>query len=75
MEPFVVGLGGGLVAEEVAVGARVKERLVTLPAPLAQRQGHGAVGESCLDFPDDGAHPLVREPAVLAALEHEGAEA
>ena len=61
-----------LVAQQVSVRTGVEHGLIALPAPLAQREGHGAVGPSFFDFPDDGAHSFVGEPAVLTALKDEG---
>ena len=75
MKPFVVGFGGGLVAQKVAIRSRVVEVLVAFPRTLTQREGDGAVGVSLLDGAEKGSEPLVGEVAVLAALQDEGAEA
>ena len=66
---------GGFVAQQIAVGAGIKKRLVALAAALAQRQGDGAVGITLPHGGDDAAHALVGKPAVFPTLHHEGAEA
>ena len=73
-EGVVCGVGG-LVAQQVAVGAGVAQAAEAVAAALAQREGDGAVGVLALDVLDEAAEHLVGEPGVLAALQHEGAEA
>ena len=69
----VVGVGG-LVAQQVAVGAGVEEALVAVAAAFAEREGDGAVWELRADALHQGHHPLVGVVAVLTALQHKGAQ-
>ena len=73
VQTFVEPPVGALVAHEIPVGAGVKEPLVALPAPLAQRQSHGAAGEVILQLPDQALQEVIVVEAVLAAPEQEGA--
>ena len=72
MEQSVVVRVRRLVAEKIAVRARVKPFLVSHPVLFSHRKGQGAVGELSLDGPDQLRDPLPVKPGVLAALEHEG---
>ena len=74
MEVGVVGGIGGLMAQEVAVGAGIAQAAEAVASPFAQREGDGAVGIPALDLLYQLAQHFVREPGVLAALQHEGAE-
>ena len=75
MQAPVVQRVGGLVAQQVALGARVMQGLVARAAALPHRQRHGAVGMGGADARDDVAEALVGKPRVLAALQDEGAKA
>ncbi len=65
---------GCLVPEQIAVGTCISETLVAVVAPLAQRQGDGAVRELLLNAPDHALHPLVGKIPVLSPLQHKGAK-
>ena len=75
MQAGIVRLVRGLVAQQIAVGPRVEQGLIALPAPLPQGKSHRAARTAPLDLPDDILQHLVGIEGVLPALEHEGAEA
>ena len=75
MQASVVQRVGGLVAQQVALGARVMQGLVARAAALPHRQRHGTVGVGGADARDYIAEALVGKPGVLAALQDEGAKA
>jgi uncharacterized membrane protein YagU involved in acid resistance len=65
---------GGLVAEEVAVGPRVKEGLVTFAGTLPQGKGYRAVGMGRLEGRHKIAENFIGIVNILPALEHIGPE-
>ena len=72
---LVMRLRRRLVAQKIAVGPRVEQLLVALPAPFAHGERHRAVGPRRLQRPHDAAEPLVGEIRILPALQHHRAEA
>ena len=63
-----------LVAEQIAVCARVKETLVAFMVAFAKRKRDGAVRELCFDRTQQLAEQLIRVKAVFPALKNEGAK-
>ena len=74
MQLPVVGIAGGFVPQQIAVGARVKIRLVAVARLFAHRQGDGAIGISGANRRHNGAKAIIGKIRVLAALQHKGAK-
>ena len=70
----MVGIGR-LVAKQVAVGAGVAQAGVALAAALPHRERDRAIGVRRLESRDDPDEQVVGVVRILAALQHEGAEA
>ena len=64
---------GGLVPQQIAVGARFEVSLITFARFFADRQRHGAVGITLFDRSDDITDQIIGIIRILAALQHEGA--
>lgn len=75
MEPSVMAAVRRFVPQQKPVRARVKERLVALPAALPDGKRNGAFGKPRFDFTDDGAEAFICKIRVLAALQNKGAKA
>lgn len=63
------------VPQQKPVRARVKERLVALPAALPDGKRNGTFGKPRFDFTDDGAETFICKIRVLAALQNKGTKA
>lgn len=75
VQASVVRVVGGLVPQEIAIGARIKKRLVARAGALTERKRHGAVGVRSLDGRHDLAEKRVRKRRVLPSLKHKGTKA
>ena len=75
VKPRIVRGAGRLVAQQVAVRARLAQARKALVAPLTQGQRHRAVRIARLDRAHNVLNPFVGEESVLAALHHERAKA
>ena len=75
VQRLVMRLRRRLVAQKIAVGPRVEQLLVALPAPFAHGERHCAVRPRRLQRPHDAAEPLVGKIRVFPALQHHRAEA
>jgi hypothetical protein len=64
-----------LVAQKVAVGTRALKTYVRCLATLTQRERNGDIGVLATHLADKRLKPLVGVSAVLATLQHKGAEA
>ena len=62
------------MAKKVPIRTGLMELFVAFPAPFPHGKGHGTIWEFFLDGPNNGAHPLIGKPSILASLKHKGAE-
>jgi len=70
----VVGCIKGLVPEKIAVRPGVEEALEAFARQFSDRQRDCAVRPGGMDLGNDLRHPVLVKPAVLPALQDEGAE-
>ena len=69
-----MAVGRSLVAQKIAVCARVVKFLVAFPALFADGEGYRAIGKARSYLANDIAYAFVGELRILAALKHEGTE-
>ena len=74
MQHTVVGGVKGLVPEKIAVRPGVEEALEAFARQFSDRQRDCAVRPGGMDLGNDLRHPVLVKPAVLPALQDEGAE-
>ena len=74
MELLIMRSGSGLVAQQIPFGPGVEQALIAFPAALSKGERDRAVRIRRPDPADQLTEPAVLKPAVLSALQDEGAK-